>query len=81
MQSEFSDDDVEIRGMSEADLDQIIAIEKKSFAAPWSRTLFRDTLAFPSPSISSSEKKLTIRWSVMQTSTLYETRCRCSILP
>ncbi len=47
MQSEFSDDDVEIRGMSEADLDQIIAIEKKSFAAPWSRTLFRDTLAFP----------------------------------
>ena len=46
MQSEFSDDDIEIRGMDEADLDQVMAIEKKSFAAPWSRNLFKETLAF-----------------------------------
>ncbi|OPY69860.1 MAG: ribosomal-protein-alanine N-acetyltransferase [Syntrophorhabdaceae bacterium PtaU1.Bin034] len=46
MQKERSDD-VEIREMKEEDLDQIIAIEKKSFAAPWSEKLFRDTLSFP----------------------------------
>jgi len=46
VQNEFSDDDIEIRGMAEADLDQVMAIEKKSFAAPWSRNLFKETLAF-----------------------------------
>ena len=46
MQNEFSDDDIEIRGMAETDLDQVMAIEKKSFAAPWSRNLFKETLAF-----------------------------------
>ena len=46
MQNEFSDDDVEIRGMADEDLDQVMAIEKKSFAAPWSRNLFKETLTF-----------------------------------
>ncbi len=46
MQNEFSDDDIEIRGMAEADLDEVMAIEKKSFAAPWSRNLFKETLTF-----------------------------------
>lgn len=36
-----------IRAMSESDLDEIIAIEKKSFADPWSQRLFRETLLFP----------------------------------
>ena len=53
MQSEFSDDDIEVRGMDEADLDQVVAIEKLSFAAPWSRKLFRETI-WPSPSPSTS---------------------------
>ena len=47
MPNEFSDDDIEIRGMAEADLDQVLAIEANSFAAPWSRNLFKETLAFP----------------------------------
>ena len=47
MRNEFSDDAVEIEGMRETDLDQVMAIEKKSFAAPWSRNLFKETLAFP----------------------------------
>ena len=47
MQSEFSDDNIEIRGMVEADLDEVMAIEKKSFAAPWSRNLFKETLTSP----------------------------------
>jgi ribosomal-protein-alanine N-acetyltransferase len=41
------DASVEIREMKESDLDRIIAIEKKSFVAPWSKRLFRETLAFP----------------------------------
>jgi ribosomal-protein-alanine N-acetyltransferase len=40
-------DDVDIQEMAESDLDEIIAIEKKSFAAPWSKRLFRETIAFP----------------------------------
>ena len=36
-----------IRAMSESDLDEIIAIETKSFADPWSQRLFRETLLFP----------------------------------
>lgn len=39
--------DVDIREMKESDLDRIIAIEKKSFIAPWSKRLFRETLSFP----------------------------------
>lgn len=39
--------DVEFQEMRETDLDQVIAIEKKSFVAPWSKRLFRETLAFP----------------------------------
>jgi ribosomal-protein-alanine N-acetyltransferase len=40
-------DDVEIQEMQEADLDQIVAIEKQSFVAPWSKRLFRETISFP----------------------------------
>ena len=47
MRNESSDDAVEIQGMTENDLGQVMAIEKKSFAAPWSRNLFKETLAFP----------------------------------
>ncbi len=36
-----------IEEMSESDLDEILAIEKKSFADPWSRKLFKETLSFP----------------------------------
>jgi ribosomal-protein-alanine N-acetyltransferase len=39
--------EIAIEEMKEADLNQIIAIEKKSFAAPWSKRLFRETLFFP----------------------------------
>jgi [ribosomal protein S18]-alanine N-acetyltransferase len=39
--------DLTIRAMSESDLDGILAIEKKSFADPWSQRLFRETLLFP----------------------------------
>ncbi len=42
-----SSDDMEIMEMTEADLDEVMAIEKRSFAAPWSGRLFRETLAFP----------------------------------
>jgi len=47
VRNESSDDAFEIQGMTAADLDQVMAIEKKSFAAPWSRNLFKETLAFP----------------------------------
>lgn len=42
-----SSDDTEIMEMKEADLDEVMAIERSSFAAPWSKRLFRETLAFP----------------------------------
>lgn len=38
---------VTIRDMKEPDLEEILAIEKKSFADPWSRRLFKETLSFP----------------------------------
>lgn len=46
MQRDFSHD-IEIEEMREADLDEVMEIEKRSFAAPWSKKLFRETLAFP----------------------------------
>lgn len=36
-----------IREMKESDLEEILEIEKKSFADPWSRKLFKETLSFP----------------------------------
>ncbi len=33
--------------MKEADLEEVLEIERKSFADPWSRRLFVETLAFP----------------------------------
>jgi ribosomal-protein-alanine N-acetyltransferase len=45
--SSFSDE-IEISGMKEADLDEIMEIEQKSFIAPWSKNVFRETLSFPS---------------------------------
>ncbi len=47
MQNGSWDDDVEIEGMTDADLEQVMAIERGSFPAPWSPTLFKETLAFP----------------------------------
>ena len=38
---------VTIREMKESDLEEILSIEKKSFADPWSRRLFKETLLFP----------------------------------
>jgi [ribosomal protein S18]-alanine N-acetyltransferase len=38
---------VTIEAMKESDLEKVLAIEKKSFADPWSRKLFRETLSFP----------------------------------
>jgi ribosomal-protein-alanine N-acetyltransferase len=43
----FSDNDVEFEEMAEGDLGAVIAIEKKSFVAPWSKKVFRETLTFP----------------------------------
>jgi ribosomal-protein-alanine N-acetyltransferase len=40
-------DEVEIGEMKEADLDRVVAIEKRSFIAPWSKRLFRETISFP----------------------------------
>jgi [ribosomal protein S18]-alanine N-acetyltransferase len=37
----------EIGEMREADLDEVLGIEKRSFVAPWSKRLFRETLSFP----------------------------------
>jgi [ribosomal protein S18]-alanine N-acetyltransferase len=39
--------DLTIRAMGESDFDEILAIEKKSFADPWSQRLFKETLLFP----------------------------------
>jgi ribosomal-protein-alanine N-acetyltransferase len=33
--------------MTEEDIGQVLEIEKRSFAAPWSRKLFEETLSFP----------------------------------
>jgi ribosomal-protein-alanine N-acetyltransferase len=38
---------VTIEAMKESDLEEVLAIEKKSFTDPWSRRLFRETLSFP----------------------------------
>jgi [ribosomal protein S18]-alanine N-acetyltransferase len=38
---------MQIREMKESDLEEVLEIEKRSFADPWSRRLFRETLAFP----------------------------------
>jgi [ribosomal protein S18]-alanine N-acetyltransferase len=38
---------VTIRKMKESDLEEILGIEKVSFADPWSRRLFKETLSFP----------------------------------
>ena len=38
---------VEIREMTEPDLDEVLAIEKVTFPAPWSRMLFERELATP----------------------------------
>ncbi len=40
-------DDAEIGEMKEADLDRVMAIEKRSFIAPWTKRLFRETISFP----------------------------------
>ena len=42
-----SSGEVEIEEMREADLDEVLAIEKRSFVAPWSKKLFQETLSFP----------------------------------
>ena len=42
-----SSGEVEIEEMREADLDEVLGIEKRSFVAPWSKGLFRETLSFP----------------------------------
>ena len=36
-----------IKEMKESDLEEVLEIEKKSFADPWSRRLFKETLSFP----------------------------------
>ena len=38
---------VTVREMKEPDLEEVLEIEKKSFADPWSRRLFKETLLFP----------------------------------
>ncbi len=39
--------EVEIVEMKEEHLDEVLGIEHRSFAAPWSRKLFRETMTFP----------------------------------
>ena len=39
--------DITVAEMKESDLDEVLEIEKKSFADPWSRRLFKETLSFP----------------------------------
>ncbi len=46
MQNDWCDD-IEIREMKETDVDEVLAIEKRSFVAPWSKRVFRETIAFP----------------------------------
>jgi [ribosomal protein S18]-alanine N-acetyltransferase len=43
----LDDGDTEIREMTESDIDRIVTIEKQSFAAPWSKRIFRETMSFP----------------------------------
>ena len=38
---------VTVTEMKESDLEEVLEIEKKSFADPWSRRLFKETLSFP----------------------------------
>jgi ribosomal-protein-alanine N-acetyltransferase len=38
---------IEIRGMTERDLDEVMQIERRSFPAPWSRRLFERELLLP----------------------------------
>ena len=47
MQKALSVDSLTIEAMKESDLEEVLAIEKKSFADPWSRRLFEETLAYP----------------------------------
>ena len=42
-----SSGEAEISQMREEDLDEVVEIEKRSFVAPWSKRLFRETLSFP----------------------------------
>jgi ribosomal-protein-alanine N-acetyltransferase len=46
VRNDFSGD-TEIGEMRESDLGGVMEIESKSFAAPWSERLFRETLSFP----------------------------------
>jgi len=46
MQARLSDDDTEIREMREEDLDEVMAIEQRSFVTPWSKRLFQETINF-----------------------------------
>ncbi len=46
MQHDLSGE-VEIRPTESGDLEAILAIERQSFASPWSRQLFEETIAFP----------------------------------
>jgi [ribosomal protein S18]-alanine N-acetyltransferase len=43
----LDDGETEIREMTESDIDRIVTIEKRSFAAPWSKRIFRETMSFP----------------------------------
>lgn len=45
--SESSCEDLEVLVMEKEDLDDILLIETASFATPWSRRLFMETLDFP----------------------------------
>jgi [ribosomal protein S18]-alanine N-acetyltransferase len=36
-----------LRGLTEDDLDEVMAIEREAFAAPWTKKLFEDTLYSP----------------------------------
>jgi ribosomal-protein-alanine N-acetyltransferase len=40
-------DPIEIRGMTERDLDEVLAIERGSFPTPWSKGLFSKELSIP----------------------------------
>jgi [ribosomal protein S18]-alanine N-acetyltransferase len=42
-----SSDEIEIAQMQDGDLPEVLAIERQSFVAPWSRRLFEETLLFP----------------------------------
>jgi [ribosomal protein S18]-alanine N-acetyltransferase len=42
-----SSDEIEIAEMEDEDLPGVLAIERISFVAPWSRRLFEETLLFP----------------------------------